>query len=135
MTNININEVLNTLHLLTAYPSSVAWQELTDHGNPCYSPYMYNTLQEEISEALTIAAVRVAMPKKSKLHLSLSSLVAVELQNKWVSYDWLIKACGRLLTGNTYSELQRAISFSNDVRNRMQALGLKKINSLREVYN
>lgn len=71
-----------------------AFEQFGDRGNSCYKPYKDDDL--EIVNML-IGAIRTKMPKKGNLHKDLSECVAADINNTWISYDWLCKACARLL--------------------------------------
>lgn len=124
MVNVSISEVRKSLHLLASYPSAVAWSDLGDRGTPWYDPYHFESRDEEMKEALTLAAIRFAMPKYSVLHIQLGRAVAREVGNQYVHYDWLLKACARLLSGLSYTELAHAAKLAVTVQARMRACNL-----------
>ena len=71
-----------------------AFEQYGEKGNSCYKPYKDDDL--EIVNML-IGAIRTKMPKKGILHKELSEGVASDIHNTWISYDWLCKACARIL--------------------------------------
>lgn len=101
---------------LTAHAGSVAWEDFGDAGNPCYDPCRFDTEKEREMDALTLAAVKVELQKGSKLHHKLAGLVAAALGNKYVSYDWLIKAVTRILNGTTIHGLHEMLVLSENIR-------------------
>lgn len=84
------------------------WESFGDRGNPCYRPYAFPDREWEVTEALTLAAVRVLIPHGSAEHAFFASGIAKELDTAWVTYDWLIKALARLLT-SPYADLKESI--------------------------
>ena len=80
-------------YLLTNH-SRFAFETFGDAGNPCYDPYKNDDL--EVVNVL-IGAIRTQMPKGSLRHQKLSQGVAADIHNTWVTYDWLCKACARVL--------------------------------------
>ena len=77
----------------------------------------------------------LAIPKNGSTHKTLAKKIADQLGNNWITYDWLIKAVGRLLSGTSYRELYLMAILSRKVKNGMKAKGLKQINSLQEALN
>lgn len=103
-------EVQSTLALLATNPCVVRWEDFGDRGSPTYKPYNFATKADEIEEAQTLAAVRIAMPKFSDLHRTLAKSVADDVGCRWVTYPWLTQAASRILSGTTYEEIrQRAV--------------------------
>jgi len=82
------------LDYLRANHGRLAFEQFGDRGNSCYKPYKSDDL--EVVNML-IGAIRTKMPKKSILHKDLSKDVATDIHNSWISYDWLCKACARIL--------------------------------------
>lgn len=130
----NINEVVKSLELLNKYPENIAWNDFSDRGNSCYSPY--NISSKELNEeADSRAAVLKAMPKYSATHLSLSRSIAEIIGTKWVTYDWLCKILGRIIaTAESYSDFEKIIALSVEVKEKMKEKGLSTITSIEEAF-
>lgn len=132
----SISEVnASIINILIPYCDCFVWSELSDKGNPCYDPYNFATKGEKYEAAFTLAAVMLAIPKNGSTHKTLAKKIADQLGNNWITYDWLIKAVGRLLSGTSYRELYLMAILSRKVKNGMKAKGLKQINSLQEALN
>ncbi len=129
-----ISEVKKVLELINEYPENIAWKDFTDKGNSCYKPYRASS--EEINEEVdSRAAVLKVMTKNSSLHLDISKAVARILGVKWVTYDWLSKVIGRVISSvESYHEFDKAITLSVAVKQRMREKGLTTINSIEEVF-
>lgn len=133
MKSISISEInASIVHILVPYCDCIAWSDFSDKGNACYSPYTFATKEEEYEAAFTHAAVMLAIPKNGSTHKTLAEKIADQLGNNWITYDWLIKAVGRLLSGTSYRELYLMAILSRKVKNGMKAKELKQINSLQE---
>lgn len=131
----NLSEVKVCIEsILIPHSDSIAWEDFTDKGNACYKPYDFKNKQEEMETACTEMLVTLAMPKHSDNHVALSKRVASLLGNNWISYDWLKKAVGRVLSGTTYDELVQMTAFSCAIRNQMKQKGLQEISSISELY-
>lgn len=99
-------EVAKTIkEIIIPYCGCFAWNEFSDRGGPCYAPDKFDSKAEEEEAAYTRAVSLPAMPKSDKLHTEPSGKPAGCLQNKYVTYDWLVKATARLLTSTLYEEL------------------------------
>lgn len=135
----NFNEMKKSasdaIQMLNSYHDCIAWIEYSDKGNPCYDPYDFASQADREDDALWHAAVKVAIPKGSHDHTFLADLIAKELSNQWITYDWLIKAIARVLNGATLAELKKMCELSRVVKNRMEAKGLTKINSFEEALD
>ncbi|HHU71146.1 MAG TPA: hypothetical protein GXZ21_03815 [Clostridiales bacterium] len=74
-----LNEVVKSLELLNKYPENIAWNDFSDRGNSCYSPY--NIFSKELNEEADCrAAFLKAMPKYLASHLSPSRSIAGKLE-------------------------------------------------------
>lgn len=104
------------IKLIYQYYNCIAWEDLSDRGNPCYKPTQFSSPQARAYDALWLAAVRAAMGYGSVLHRQLSTAVAQELGVAWVTYDWLAKALGRLCD-SSYDELQEMLAKAYSIRN------------------
>lgn len=103
-------------NILLPYADCIAWEDMGDNGNPCYDPYHFDSPGEQQEAAKTVAAVLLAAPKGSRLHLSLAQKIAEILGNKYITYPWFVKAVSRVLAGNTYSQLLSMARLSRLVR-------------------
>lgn len=131
----NITEVKRCIaHILLYYPDCFDWTAFSDKGTPCYFPDRFSDVKEAYEEATTRAAVLVAMPKGSRSHILLGSKIAELLCCKYVTYDWLVKAVGRLLSGTNYEELKEMTILSTVLRDEMKQKGLCHINSIQEAF-
>ncbi|MDD6963706.1 MAG: hypothetical protein PUJ52_01395 [Firmicutes bacterium] len=108
------------IQMLIRHHDCIAWEEFSDHGNPCVDPYVFDTKIERQEDALMHAAVKVALPKGSATHVRLAELVARDLNNKYVTYDWLIKTVSRVLGVTSLSELRKMIELSTTVKARLK---------------
>ncbi len=127
-----VKDVTKAIRLIIFYHDCIAWEDYSDRGNACYKPYVFENDIEKRNDALMHAAVKVAMPHGSYLHKVLAEKVAGDLNDTWVTYDWLIKALARLLNGISYTELKSMIELSRRVKNGMKLKGLTKIHSIEE---
>ena len=71
------------------------------------------------------------MTKYSSLHLDISKAVDRTLGAKWVTYDWLSKTIGRIISQfESYDQLENAIAttvaIKQRMRERVQLIVLKK---------
>ena len=83
------------IEYLLANHSRFAFETFGDAAkNPCYDPYKDDDL--DVVNML-IGGIRTKMPKGSPRHQKLSQGVAADIHNTWVTYDWLCKACARVL--------------------------------------
>ncbi len=121
--------------ILIPYSDCIAWEDFGDAGNPCYDPYTFSSPSEANEAAITIAAVMLEIPKYSQIHNDLAHRVANELENKWVTYDWLIKAVARILTGATFDQLLSMAMLSRKVKDGMKAKGITQVKSIEEALN
>lgn len=128
-----IKKAQKGLELLERYHECIAWEDYSDRGNQCWNPYAFDTSNDREQDALWHAAVKVALAKGSATHIRLSELVAGYLENKYVTYDWLIKAVSRVLKGSSLDELREILILSEKVRAEMKAKGLNSIESLEQV--
>lgn len=126
------NKVRKGIQELIKYHSCVAWLDYGDDGNPCYDPYVFDTRVEREIDALTHAAVKVELAKNSSTHHLLAELVAKDVENEYVTYDWLIKIVARILCGISVEQLHDMLELSNAVRNGMKEKGLTQISSIEE---
>lgn len=126
------NKVRKGIQELIKYHSCVAWLDYGDDGNPCYDPYVFDTRVEREIDALTHAAVKVELAKNSSTHHLLAELVAKDVENEYVTYDWLIKIVARILCGTSVEQLHDMLELSNTVRNGMKEKGLTQISSIEE---
>lgn len=117
-------------NVLIPYAECIAWGDFSDEGNPCYDPYVFDSLADEEDAALTRATVFITIPKGSKEHICLAKKVARILGIKYVTYDWLAKAVGRVLSGSTYDELLSMSLLSKKVKDGMKVKGLTEIHSI-----
>ena len=124
------NEVRKGIQELIKYHSCVAWLDYGDDGNPCYDPYVFDTRIEREVDALTHAAVKVELAKNSSTHHLLAELVAKDVKNEYVTYDWLIKIVARILCGTSVEQLHDMLELSNTVRKGMKEKGLTQISSI-----
>lgn len=95
------DNVIKGIQELIKYHSCVAWLDYGDDGNPCYDPYVFDTRVEREIDALTHAAVKVELAKNSSTHHLLAELVAKDVKNEYITYDWLIKIVARILCGTS----------------------------------
>lgn len=130
----DIREVEKAVLLLSHNIDCFVWRDFSDIGNPCYSPYIFDTTDEMKEEAYTFAAVRIAMPKGSEIHQTLSGKVADSLDVQWVTYDWLIKGVSRIVAISSLQEFTNMINLSVLVKNGMVQRGLTKINNISEAF-
>ena len=128
-----IKKAQKGLKLLKRYHECIAWEDYSDRGNSCWKPYRFETSEDREQDALWHAAVKVALAKGSETHIRLSELAAGDLGNKYVTYDWLIKAVARVLKGENLNELHEMLILSKKVQAEMKAKGLDKIESLDQV--
>lgn len=109
-------EVAKTIkEIIIPYCDCFAWNEFSDRGGPCYAPDKFDSKAEEEEAAYTRAASLPAMSKFGELHTELSDKAADCLQNKYVTYDWLVNATARLLTSTSYEELFSIAKLSREV--------------------
>lgn len=121
--------------LLIPHAECFAWNDFGDRGNPCYKPYDFANPQEAFDAAVSEMVVTLAMPKGSPEHIQLGSKIADLLDCQYVTYDWLKKIVGRLLSGTNYNELKEMTALSIAVRRGMKQKGLKKISSVKEALS
>ena len=100
----DLEEVKQAILLLSTHPQNIAWSDFGDRGNVCTGPFRLESDEEIVEDALALAAVKIAMPKGSPLHLKLSSAVARILGCNWVTYDWLIKIVGRIMACGSFQD-------------------------------
>lgn len=132
----SISEVYKSIvYILVPYCDCIAWSDFSDKGNACYSPYIFATKEEEYEAAFTHAAVMLAIPKNGSTHKTLAEKIAEQLGNKYVTYDWLIKAVGRLLARTSFKELYFMAILSKKIKNEMKEKGIKQITSINEALN
>lgn len=132
----NVIEVKKCItHVLIPYAKCFGWTEFGDYGGPCYKPYKFSNQQEEYDAAITRAAVLIAMPKGSREHIFLGNRIAELLNCEYVTYDWLVKVVGRVLSGTNYNELKNMASLSAIVQKAMKRKGLTQINSIQEALS
>ena len=133
----NFNEIIvsvkKAMLTITQYHDCIAWIDYSDKGNSCYNPYNSSSQADRENDALWFAAVKVAIPKGSHDHVSLAKYIAKNLNIKWITYDWLIKAIARVLNGVTLTEFEKMCKLSRLLKNEMEAKGVTKINSIEEV--
>lgn len=67
-------------------------------------------------------------PKGRDIHISLAKKIANLTGNKYITYDWMIKAIAIILSGTTYNDLLSMVSLSAAVKRGMQAKGLVLVN-------
>lgn len=103
MTDTAVKQAIE--NILIPYADCIAWEDMGDKGNPCYDPYHFDSPGEQQEAAYTVAAVLLAAPKGSRLHLELAKKIAQLLGNEYITYPWYVKAVSRVLAGNTYSQL------------------------------
>lgn len=106
------------IQMLIRHHACIAWEEFSDNGNPCVDPYVFDTKIEREEDALMHAAVKVVLQKGSANHIRLAELVARDLGNKYVTYDWLTKTASRVLGVTSLSELRKMIELSTTVKAR-----------------
>ncbi len=123
------------MNVLIPYSDCIAWSDFSDRGNPCYKPYKFDSPEEEIEAAFTRAAVMLEIPYCSEIHSILGQKVANELDNKWITYDWLTKAVARILAGTTFDALLSIAMLSRRVKDGMKAKGLTQIHSIDEALS
>lgn len=119
-----VDDAKKRIQLLITNTDCIAWQDFSDKGSPCYNPLVFLNETEKCEDALWLAAVKVAMPHGSYEHGLLMPKVAAILNTKWVTYDWLIKACGRIFNGCDYNEFKNMITLSRTVRDGMEKEGV-----------
>lgn len=59
--------------------------------------------------------------------------IANLLGNKYITYDWCIKAIARVLLRTTADELLSMAILSRKIKDKMKSKGISHINSLQEV--
>lgn len=92
-----VDDARKAIQMIIPYCDCLAWEDFSDRGNPCYNPLLFENETDIKEDALWHAAVKAAMPHGSDMHSVLASKVATVLNNKWVTYDWLIKALSRVI--------------------------------------
>lgn len=130
-TLLEVSQAIDTLIL--PFCGFFQWLDFSDKGNYCYDPYEFETKEEEIEAAFTRAAVLLKIPKGSDIHISLAKKIANLTGNKYIAYDWMVKAIARILSGTTYNDLSSMVSLSTAVKRGMQAKGLSEIKSIRDI--
>ena len=132
----SISEVnASIINILIPYCDCFVWSELSDKGNPCYDPYKFATKGEKYEAAFTHAAVMLAIPKGGDIHLTLAKEIANLLGNKYITYDWMIKATARVLSRTTAEELLSMAILSRKIKDKMKAKGISQIDSVQELLN
>ena len=121
--------------LLILFAEYIAWKDFGDRGNPCYDPYKFADSQEAYDAALSEMYTTLAMPKGSPEHIQLGSRIASLLDCKYVTYDWVKKVVGRLLSSTDYNELKEMTALSIAVRRGMKQKGLTTIDSIEEALS
>lgn len=112
------------------YSNAFEWSEFGDCGNACYNPFDDLNNDEWFRECLYIGAVRAAMRKGGDRHRNLSHAVVKQLSVSFVSYDWLVKATGRLLAGvDNFDELQGMAQLAYHVKRFMHEHEIGELNS------
>lgn len=131
-----LNEIKYCIReILIPYVDCFCWEDFGDKGNPCYDPYSFSSEQDRIDDADARRNVYLAMPKGSLTHNALGRGVAKTLDMHWVTYDWLVKAVGRILAGTTVSDLKEMVKLSELVRGEMRARGMDRIDSLSQLFS
>jgi hypothetical protein len=94
----NIGEIKRSIELLIKYPHSFGYADFGDRGNACTKHLDRLTTDENIDYAESYAAVLVAMPKYSELHMQFAPVLAKELGiTQWPRYDYMVKLLARML--------------------------------------
>lgn len=133
---VNRIEVSNSIDkVLLPFSDCIAWEDMSDRGNPCFNPYNFASSDEEVEAAYTFVAVFLEIPKGSERHRNLAKKVADQLGKEWITYDYLIKIVSRLLARTSFKELLFMAMLSRKVKNEMKSKGLKHINSMKEALN
>ena len=89
-------EINKAIDILEEHPECIAWSDFGDAGNSYTGRIDVLTSKEEIeNNAHAMAETKICMPKMSSRHLKLSKEVAKNLNIKYVTYDWLLKAVTR----------------------------------------
>jgi len=122
-------------NLLIPHAECFAWNDFGNRGNPCYKPYDFSNPQEAFDVAASEMVVTLAMPKGSPEHIQLGSRIADLLDCQYVTYDWLKKIVGRLLSGTNYQDLKEMTMLSMAVKKGMAQKGLVQISSIQEALS
>ena len=119
----NYQDVEDAVKLLITGIDCIAVYDFTDRGNACINWY-HLSLLDSIVVATTKATVEIVVKKGSPLHHDLERAVASETGNKWVTYDWLVKVTGRILSFCTLDELNKYLALSRAVKAGIMKRGL-----------
>lgn len=132
----SLSEVCKAINsVIIPYCDCIAWSDFSDKGNPCFDPYEFDSKAEEIEADLTHAFVMLAIPKGGDIHLKLAKEIANLLGNKYITYDWMIKATARVLSRTTAEELLSMAILSREIKDKMKAKGISQIDSVQELLN
>ena len=123
------------IDLLIEYHDSFGYKDYGDRGSACWKPIKQSASELRMENEM-IGAVRSAMPRGSDRLNKLSEAVAADLNNSYVSYDWLCKASARILCdpNNDIEDLKRLCEFQRCVQGRMKEKGISSIESLEELF-
>lgn len=129
----DIKEVFKSLPLILNNAECFAWNDFKDRGSNCID--WFNLSVDEKKEYLiTKANVELLMPKKSQLFYDMERSIAEITGNKWVTYDWTVKAVARAISFCNFREFYEMLTLSRMVKMGMKKRGLKQINSLSEAF-
>ena len=106
-----VSEAKKSIQIIICNPKCFAFSDFGDAGNTCYNPLVFNCENDKKEDALWHAAVKFAMPHGSYTHRVLAPIVARELGAKFVTYDWLIKIIGRIVSSGS-GELETMVDLS-----------------------
>ena len=130
----SLSEVCEAINnVIIPYCDCIAWSDFSDTGSCCFNPYKFESKEEEIEADFTHAFVMLAIPKGGDIHLTLAKEIANLLGNKYITYDWCIKAIARVLLRTTADELLSIAILSRKIKDKMKSKGISHINSLQEV--
>ena len=114
-----VADIRAMLNLVLMFPECIGWQELKDRGNPCVGDGdWYNLSSKELLDiGLTRTTIEYVMPKHSALFESAQKVIAHELSNKYVTYDWVCKSLARLFSGTNYDDFFELIQVAKMIKN------------------
>lgn len=124
------------IYLIACYPECIAWLDFKDTGNGTGRLDILRSDTEILNDSVSLSNVKIAMPKRSGLHLVIAEKVRLILhQTNTPTYDWLLKTLSRILEISTFRSFYQMLTLALLIRSKMKQKGLKQITSLNEVFN
>lgn len=130
---MNLQEGREALQLIAKHPETIVWEDFADYSTTSCIDWKNLSVSDNLMYLNSRTIVEQLLSRQSPLYKMIAEKVADLQGNKYVCYDWLMKALARSIAYCTFSEFQAMIELSISIQQAMRKKGVDTIHSIEDL--